>query len=68
MIVTKKELDETDKRILKLIGEGMVYKEIGYEMNLSVRQVDYRVREMKKYYNCKSTAQLLAKLLSQYIR
>lgn len=62
MITTKKELDDVDLSILKLACEGMTAKEIGYEINLSSKTVSFRLTAMRKYYECKSTAQLLVKL------
>lgn len=65
MITTKKELDEIDKKILKLAGEGMTAKEIGYEMNKTQRCIEAKIREMKHWYGCKSTTQLINKLQNQ---
>jgi DNA-binding NarL/FixJ family response regulator len=59
MIVTKKELDETDKKIIAKAGEGMTAKEIGYELNISQRSVEARVREMKRWFNCHSLVHLV---------
>lgn len=62
MIVTEKQLDEIDKKILKLSGEGLTAKEIGYEINITQRSVEARVREMKKWYSCKSITELVKKI------
>lgn len=62
MIITKKELDETDKKILRLAGEGMTAKEMGYELNISRKMVEKRIWVMRKYYECKSITQLIVKL------
>ena len=65
MITTKKELDETDKKILKMASEGYTAKEIAYEINKSQRCVEARVRTMKDYYDCRSITQLVAKLINE---
>ena len=64
MITTliQKEPDETDKKILKYLSDGVTVKQIAYELNLSSFTVSWRIREMKKYYNCKSIAHLVATL------
>gem|GEM_PF-5218070 len=62
MIVTKKELDETDKKIIAKAGEGMTAKEIGYELNISQRSVEARVREMKRWFKCKNLPELVLRL------
>lgn len=61
MITISKKPDEKDKQILKLCAEGKTAKQIGYEMNLSSRTVEARIVVMRKYYNCKNTAELLVK-------
>lgn len=62
MITTKKELDETDKKIVLLIREGKTFKEIAGEVYLSVHTIKVRVREMKEENDCKNVAQLVYKL------
>lgn len=62
MIVTKKELDEKDKEILKLLGEGKPIKSIVFTIGLKKTQIDYRIKAMKKHYNCNSLAQLILTL------
>lgn len=59
MIVTQKQLDDTDKEIIRLAGEGMTAKEIGYEINLSQRAVEARIRVMKDWYKCNSLVHLV---------
>ena len=65
MITTKKELDETDKKILKMASEGMTAKEIGYNMNKTPRSIEAKIRRMKEYYGCKSITQLVGKLINE---
>ena len=62
MIVTKRELDETDKKILTLLGEGETIKRIAWKVGLQKTQVDYRIKTMKKHYNCVSIPQLILTL------
>lgn len=61
MIITEKKLDETDKMILKGLLEGLTTKEIAPCIEMSVHTVSIRIREMKKYYGCKSIVQLVDK-------
>lgn len=65
MITTKKELDHIDRQIIMLAGEGMTAKEIAREMKTSTRSIEYRFSCMKKYYDCRSVAQLLYKLKTE---
>lgn len=62
MIITAKKLDETDKKILQLSGDGLTAKEIAYKLNRSRRSIEYRIYEMKKWYKCKSLAHLVKTL------
>ncbi len=65
MITTKKELDEVDKKILKLAGEGLTAKETGYELNISKKSIEKRFHIMMKYYNCNSKTELVTKLKNE---
>lgn len=58
----EKQLDEKDKEILKLLGEGETVKRIAWKAGLKPTQVDYRIKAMKKHYNCNSLPQLLLTL------
>ena len=62
MIVTEKKLDETDKKIIAKAADGQTIKEIGRDMAISPHTVSIRIREMKKWFECKSLAQLVSKL------
>lgn len=62
MIVTAKQLDETDIKIIQFYSEGMSAREIAYEMNLTLRQVTGRIVTMKRYYQAKSITHLVAML------
>lgn len=65
MIITKKELDETDKKILRLASQGFTAKEIGYELNRTQRCIEAKIRRMKDYYECKSITHLVGKLINE---
>jgi len=61
MITVKKELDETDKKILRGFSNGKTAKEISASIQISPHTISMRLREMKKYYVCKNIAQLILK-------
>jgi len=65
MITTEKKLDDIDKKILKLAGDGLTAKEIAYEINEKQKAVERRIRIMKEYYQCKSTTHLVTKLINE---
>lgn len=65
MIVTEKQLDETDKKILHGVLNGKTVKEIGYNIGISPHTVAIRIREMKKWYKCDSLIQLVTKVKFQ---
>ena len=59
MITTVKVLDETDKKILKLAGEGLTAKETGKVLFMSPRTVEKRLMKLREKHNCKKTIQLI---------
>lgn len=61
MIITQKQLDETDKKILDHIKNGYRYKEISQRIYVSVDTIKYRVKMMKNLYSCKTLPELLQK-------
>lgn len=65
MIITQKQLDETDKKILKLAGEGLTVKEISGKENINVHTISVRIREMKKYFACSNITELVLKTKEQ---
>lgn len=65
MITTEKKLDETDKKILNLISEGKTVKEIAWKVGKSSRHIDYRLKVMRKYYQCANIPQLIVKLQNE---
>jgi len=60
--LVEKTLDETDKQILMLIAEGKTVKEIAWKTGKRSSNIEYRLRTMRKHYNCLNTTQLIAKL------
>lgn len=65
MIVTQKQLDDTDKEIIRLLASGMTAMEIGIELDLSNRSVERRIVIMRKWYKCNSQAQLVGRLINE---
>jgi len=64
-VTTEKKLDDIDKKILNLIADGKSVKEIAWKVGMKARQVDYRIKAMRKYYECTSVPQLIIKLQEQ---
>ncbi len=50
-----------EKEILKLLGQGKTYQEIGLEIDLSKRTVEYHVGRLKERFQCKTVAELIGK-------
>lgn len=59
MISITKQLDDTDKKIIDKAAAGLTSKEIARDLRISPYSVSNRIREMKKYFNCQSIAQLI---------
>lgn len=64
MITTKKELDDTDKKILAMAAEGKTAKNIAYQLNIKQKHIEWRIVQMKKWYNCGSLIELVAKFVT----
>jgi DNA-binding NarL/FixJ family response regulator len=62
MINVVKELDDIDRQIVKLAGEGKTNKEIAYELNKKPKTIEARKRVMFDYFKVKSTAELVLKI------
>ncbi len=62
MIVIKKELDEIDKKIVRLSANGKSSKEIAYELNISVHVINMKICAMMKYFKCNTRVQLISML------
>lgn len=52
--------DEINKKILKLLIQGNVIKQIAYKINLSGNAVAKRLENMRSKYNCKNNVQLIS--------
>ena len=61
-VIATYSMDELDKSIIEKAAEGFTVKEIAYKLTKSPHTVSIRIREMKKWYDCKSLAQLIGKL------
>lgn len=61
MITVKKELDETDSKILSCYRQGKTNKEIAKQLNLTIWAITNRARVMKKYFGCSTIAELVHK-------
>lgn len=62
MIATTKILDETDRRIIEKVSEGMAYKEIASHLRITIPHIKYRIKIMKKEYRCNSLTSLVLKI------
>lgn len=63
MIVTKRELDDKDRKIIKLVMRKTSYRKISAIVFLSEAGIKRRVKQMKDYYNCGSTSDLISHLI-----
>lgn len=58
--VTKvRVLDDTDYKILDKLAAGRSHKMIAADLYLKKDHVTYRVKELKKHFNCDTTVQLV---------
>jgi DNA-binding NarL/FixJ family response regulator len=60
-------IDDIDKEILKHLFEGKTSKEIAPLVFRSKDNVDYRLHQMKRKFECRNNVQLAVKLLSEKI-
>jgi DNA-binding CsgD family transcriptional regulator len=65
MRTTAKELDDIDIKILTLAAEGKAVKQIAYHGNINPHTVAARLREMRRYFKCSNTTELISKLHSE---
>ena len=54
-------MNEQNKRILELLAEGKVAKEIAADVGLKVGATEKRIKRMKQIHDCKSTIELIVK-------
>lgn len=62
---TGKKLDDTDKRVLSMISKGYTHKEVSKEIYLSVQAIKQRLSVLRRYYDCKTTAHLIAHIVEE---
>jgi DNA-binding CsgD family transcriptional regulator len=56
----KSILSERDKEILLHIANGLTDREIAARLNLSPKTINFRVEEMKRKFDAKTRAQVVA--------
>lgn len=56
-----KVANKKEKQILLLLGQGKTYQEIGDEIGLSKRTVEYHVGRLKDRFNAKTVAELIGR-------
>lgn len=58
-------LDDIDRSILDFLYQGYAPKEIAHKMWKTRESVNKRLYNLRKYYGCKTTIQLVAMLHSE---
>lgn len=58
-------LDDIDKRIMDYLYQGYTPKEIAHKMWRTKGSVSKRLYKLRRYYNCKTTIQMVAMLHSE---
>ena len=61
----KATLDETDEKIIALLCQGFSPKEIAHKIWKSSNSVRCRLKNLRKHYNCATTIELIAKMLTK---
>lgn len=59
-----KNIDQSNKMIISLLGSGMTDKEIAGELQMKPRTVEKRIGSMMKKHNCRTRTQLVLKLVA----
>ncbi|TGN17645.1 response regulator transcription factor [Leptospira idonii] len=62
-----KVANKKEKQILTLLGQGKTYQEIGTEIGLSKRTVEYHVGRLKDRFNSKTVAELIGRAKEQML-
>ncbi|EOQ97644.1 response regulator receiver domain protein [Leptospira wolbachii serovar Codice str. CDC] len=62
-----KVANKKEKQILTLLGHGKTYQEIGTEIGLSKRTVEYHVGRLKDRFNAKTVAELIGRAKEQML-
>lgn len=58
-VVKKYDFKETWITYLRLLGEGLTYKEIDARMNKKVRHAENQFQQMRNMLDCKTNTQLI---------
>lgn len=61
-------ITETNRKIIELLAEGKVYKEVAAELSMKTRTVIDRIQELKKQNDCRTVTQLVVKYVAQTIK
>lgn len=56
-----------ETQTIQLMTHGKTIKEIGYAMKLSMRTIEYYVRNIKEKLNCRTRSELISKVLSSNV-
>lgn len=59
-----KNVDQSNKMIIALLGSGMTDKEIATELKMKPRTVEKRIGTMMKNQNCRTRTQLVLKMVA----
>lgn len=59
--------NKKEKQILTLLGQGKTYQEIGTEIGLSKRTVEYHVGRLKERFSSKTVAELIGRAKEQML-
>ncbi|GBF49740.1 two component response regulator receiver protein [Leptospira ryugenii] len=62
-----KVANKKEKQILSLLGQGKTYQEIGDDIGLSKRTVEYHVGRLKDRFNAKTVAELIGRAKEQML-
>ena len=62
-----KVANKKEKQILTLLGQGKTYQEIGTDIGLSKRTVEYHVGRLKDRFNAKTVAELIGRAKEQML-
>ncbi|ANL47541.1 response regulator protein [Rhizobium phaseoli] len=65
---TRPDIDDVDRVVLQLLCAGFSGKEIGQHLRLSHRTVEHRIERLKKGFDARSIAQLVALSIADGLR
>lgn len=64
---SQKTANKKEKLILSLLGQGKTYQEIGTDIGLSKRTVEYHVGRLKDRFTAKTVAELISRAKEQML-